>query len=116
MKILAFNCGSSTLKFQYVELENGVTPTGQGRCLAKGIVENVGGKSSIRFTTQKGVSITETAVMTDHGQDDFARRDERHLYVIEIEVVQSIEGEFAVMARRPDIPSGLERDVEAHAE
>jgi acetate kinase len=30
MKILAVNCGSSTLKFQLIEVEGGVTALGQG--------------------------------------------------------------------------------------
>jgi acetate kinase len=50
MRILAINCGSSTLKFQLIEVEGGVTALGQEQRLASGIVDRIGGQGSLRFT------------------------------------------------------------------
>ena len=66
--IIAVNCGSSTLKFQCIEMENAETPLGQERRLAQGIIDKIGGKGAIRFTTQNGESLSETAVVAGHGE------------------------------------------------
>lgn len=68
MKVLAINCGSSTLKFQYMELESEETPPVQERRLAQGIVDKIGGKGAIRFTAKNGESLSKAAAVADHGE------------------------------------------------
>lgn len=61
MKILAVNCGSSTLKFQLVETER------EG-CLAVGIVDRIGRDATVEFTAKKGESLREAVSVADHGE------------------------------------------------
>jgi acetate kinase len=42
MKVLVLNCGSSTLKFKVYEMDTNI-PNGQGRRLARGVIEKIGG-------------------------------------------------------------------------
>ena len=62
MRVLAINCGSSTLKFLLVD-------TGNGRRLAWGSVERIGGEASARFASAQGGGSAEgTRVEApDHG-------------------------------------------------
>ncbi|HXG52412.1 MAG TPA: acetate kinase [candidate division Zixibacteria bacterium] len=48
MKVLVLNCGSSTIKFQLIELEGG-DPDGLQRKLARGIVDRIGAEARYRF-------------------------------------------------------------------
>lgn len=66
MKVLIFNCGSSTLKFQVLALDENTPPGGEKR-LAHGIVERIGSKAVLKFVDEKGPSLQETASVTDHG-------------------------------------------------
>lgn len=66
MKVLIFNCGSSTLKFQVMALDED-TPPGREKRLARGIVERIGGKGMLKFVDEKGPSLQETDSVTDHG-------------------------------------------------
>lgn len=68
MKILAINCGSSTLKFQLIEVEGEVTALGQEQRLASGIVDRIGGKGTLRFTAENSERLQETVVVADHGE------------------------------------------------
>lgn len=68
MKVLAINCGSSTLKFQLVEIENEDTPLGQERRLASGTVDRIGGRGTIRFCSEKGERHQEVSEVADHGE------------------------------------------------
>jgi acetate kinase len=45
MKVLVFNCGSSTLKFQVIQTRGGAVE----RKLARGVIERIGGESSYKF-------------------------------------------------------------------
>ena len=72
MKILVINCGSSTLKFQLVAVEGEDIAPGQQRSLAFGIVDRIGGHAAIRFSSENGESLQESADVTDHS--DAARR------------------------------------------
>ena len=66
MKVLVFNCGSSTLKFQVLALDED-TPPGREQRLARGIVERIGSKAMLKFVDEKGPSLQETDSVTDHG-------------------------------------------------
>lgn len=44
MKVLAINCGSSTLKFQLIDMWGEDTPYGQEQQLARGVVDRIGGR------------------------------------------------------------------------
>jgi acetate kinase len=66
MKVLIFNCGSSTLKFQVIALDEN-TPSGQEQRRAHGIVEKIGSKAMLKFADEKGPSLQETASVPDHG-------------------------------------------------
>jgi acetate kinase len=67
MKVLAINCGSSTLKFQVIEVE-GKGAAGRERRLASGIVDRIGGRAAIEFTAESGASLQEAAPVADHGE------------------------------------------------
>jgi len=60
MKVLIFNCGSSTLKFQVIALD-GNTPSGQEQRRAHGIIEKIGSKAMLKFSDERGTSLQETA-------------------------------------------------------
>src|SRR5918999_6299313 len=45
MKVLVLNCGSSTLKFQFIQTRGGAVE----RKLARGVVDRIGGESSYKF-------------------------------------------------------------------
>ncbi|MGH3086673.1 MAG: acetate/propionate family kinase [Rubrobacteraceae bacterium] len=65
MKVLVFNCGSSTLKFKLIEL--GDEGFGAERELAGGRVECVGDeKPSVDFSAEGGESLLEFADAPDH--------------------------------------------------
>lgn len=68
MKILAINCGSSTLKFQFISMEGEATAPGRKPPLAHGIIEGIGGQGTIEFTTKNGQHIKEAVAGMDHGE------------------------------------------------
>lgn len=68
MKILVINCGSSTVKFQLVELEWGRGRSGQKRVLAGGLVDRVGGKATRAFFSQGGPLRQEEISAENHEQ------------------------------------------------
>lgn len=61
MNVLAVNCGSSTLKFQLIEMEG-------ARTLARGIVERISGPAAIEFSAEGGQVLQEAAPVADHGE------------------------------------------------
>lgn len=67
MKVLAINCGSSTLKFQLIEAEEAVTVERQ-QWLVRGLVDRIGSRSSIQFTTAEGEVFQEVDTVADHGE------------------------------------------------
>jgi len=67
MKVLAINCGSSTLKFQVIEVE-GEAAAGRERRLASGTVDRIGGRAAIEFTAENGERLQEAAPVADHGE------------------------------------------------
>ncbi len=66
MKILVINCGSSTLKFQVIELDE-TTPLGRERRLGHGLVDRIGRPGEIRFVAENGECLRETDEIADHG-------------------------------------------------
>ena len=68
MRVLAVNCGSSTLKFQLFELEPEDKVYGHEKRLARGLVEEIGTQGSLQFTSEEGKSLRKALAITDHGQ------------------------------------------------
>ncbi len=68
MKVLAINCGSSTLKFQLIDMWGEATPSGQEQKLARGIIDRISGLGAIEFTAENGESIQEAATVADYGE------------------------------------------------
>ena len=66
MKILVINYGSSTLKFQVIEL-NENTPLGRERRLVHGLVDRIGRRGEIKFVAENGERFQETVEIADHG-------------------------------------------------
>lgn len=69
MKILALNCGSSTLKFKVYDVDDSA-PTEKE--VAHGIVERIGGSGTIRFAVENGEDFQQTDRID--GYADAARR------------------------------------------
>ena len=68
MKILAFNCGSSTLKFQLTELADENVVFGQEWRLASGNVDRIGTQGRIRFTIPNKEDHSQSVTVADHGE------------------------------------------------
>jgi len=66
MKILVLNCGSSTLKFQLIEMAAAPKSTADDVKLARGIVDQIGGASSVRFEAVGSTEKQESAAVRDH--------------------------------------------------
>jgi acetate kinase len=54
MRILVFNCGSSSLKFELIEIQEQSGQSANARRLAHGIFEEIGPRASIRMSDEKG--------------------------------------------------------------
>ncbi len=65
MKVLVINCGSSTLKFKVIGLDED-TPPGHEQEMVRGIVEKIGGQAMLKFAGGKGSTLQETADVPDH--------------------------------------------------
>ena len=68
MKVLAINCGSSTLKFHLIDMGGEDMPSGQQRRLAGGLVDRIGSHGIVEFTSENGEHLQETLAVTDHGE------------------------------------------------
>jgi acetate kinase len=66
MKLLIFNCGSSSVKFQVIELEAGPARQPQDRRLARGLVERIGGEATCTFVAPSGETSRATASLASH--------------------------------------------------
>jgi acetate kinase len=67
MKILAFNCGSSTVKFQLFECDPEQVGERRGQALARGLVERIGEpESSVRFEISGGGRQERQAPVRNH--------------------------------------------------
>jgi len=68
VKILAFNCGSSTLKFQFIELGSENNVLGLEQRLAHGTVDRIGTQGRIRFTIPNKENYSKPVVVADHSE------------------------------------------------
>jgi acetate kinase len=67
LKVLVFNCGSSTLKFQILETVTG-PPGGIRQRLAWGSIERIGAESSFKFVTPGSEDQGALGSLGDHGE------------------------------------------------
>ena len=63
MKILVLNCGSATLKFQFIEVEGSDRSQ---RKLARGIVDRIGAKANYRFIAGGSTPVEKPAAVRNH--------------------------------------------------
>lgn len=68
MKVLVVNCGSSTLKFHFIDVVDDDMPWTGGQRLAHGIVDRIGGRASLEFTASDGECLSEAVAVADHGK------------------------------------------------
>ena len=68
MKVLAVNCGSSTLKFQLIDTAPDHTAAGQERRLAGGLVERIGPQAISEFAVEGGEPHREAGGGADHAE------------------------------------------------
>ena len=67
MRILAANCGSSTLKFKLIEVGNEGASPNRGSVIAVGSVERIGGgQPAVDFSSENGEYLQQPADIKDH--------------------------------------------------
>jgi acetate kinase len=66
MKVLVINCGSSTLKFELIELAGPSSPSNEAKKLARGVVDRIGDGASVRFEATGLSDQQESASLRDH--------------------------------------------------
>ena len=66
MKILVFNCGSSSLKFQLIEIAAASSSAARDMKLARGIVDRIGGSAAVHFETGGSVEKHESETVRDY--------------------------------------------------
>ena len=67
MKILVLNCGSSSIKFQFIETNVQMIEANSDRCMAKGIIEKIGtDEAALHLTVPPNPVQTITGEMLDH--------------------------------------------------
>ena len=67
MKILALNCGSSTVKYQLFESSPELIAAGRDRVLARGSVERIGAPPSpVKFASAAGTRVSYESEVRDH--------------------------------------------------
>ncbi|HET7291579.1 MAG TPA: acetate kinase [Vicinamibacteria bacterium] len=64
MKVLVLNCGSSSLKFQLLEVDP--KDAGADRTLAKGLVDNIGATAVLKYEAEGKKAIRESAEVLEH--------------------------------------------------
>jgi acetate kinase len=68
MRILVFNCGSSSLKFELIEVE-GAEENGSSqntRALARGVFQEIGQRASIKMSDEFGHTLEQSEPVPDH--------------------------------------------------
>lgn len=68
MKVLVFNCGSSTLKFSLFDILLRHTVTESIYPIVSGMIENIGTQGKITLNLQKGNKVTEPIYTKGHGE------------------------------------------------
>ncbi|HJQ30123.1 MAG TPA: hypothetical protein VJ827_12340, partial [Rubrobacter sp.] len=66
MNVLTINCGSSTLKFELFEVVAGERAS--ERSLARGIVDRIGGRAKVEFSSEGGERTVLPISANDHGE------------------------------------------------
>jgi acetate kinase len=68
MRILVFNCGSSSLKFELIEIKDGQEDESSKntRLVARGSVEEIGRHSRIRMSDENGHKLEQAEAIADH--------------------------------------------------
>src|SRR5215218_5455652 len=67
MRILAANCGSSTLKFKLIEVDGEGSSPNRGSVVAVGSVERIGsGQPAVDFSSEKGECLQQSIDIEDH--------------------------------------------------
>jgi acetate kinase len=67
MKVLTINCGSSSLKFEIINIDKNTSFNSEQQ-LAKGKVENIGDRASLKFTTEQGQNRQENIPVKNHSE------------------------------------------------
>jgi acetate kinase len=68
MRVLVFNCGSSSLKFELIEVD---AAGGRGQSLARGLVENIGSQAA--YTYRRGEDVVARGEVPQHSHEAAAR-------------------------------------------
>jgi acetate kinase len=68
MRVLVFNCGSSSLKFELIEIDSA---GGRGKSLARGVVENIGATAS--YTYYRGDAVAARGEEAHHTHEAAAQ-------------------------------------------
>ncbi|HXR36607.1 MAG TPA: acetate kinase, partial [Candidatus Binataceae bacterium] len=68
MRVLVFNCGSSSLKFELIEVD---AAGGRGHSLARGLVENIGSQAA--YTYRRGDEVAMRGQVAQHSHEAAAR-------------------------------------------
>lgn len=66
MKVLVFNCGSSSLKFQVIEPATDAILGGQASRLARGLIDRIGGEATCTFLVNGCAPHHETVPIRNH--------------------------------------------------
>jgi acetate kinase len=66
MRILVFNCGSSSLKFELIEIHQRSAQVANPRRLAQGIFEEIGPRASFRMSDESGHRLEHSEPLADH--------------------------------------------------
>jgi acetate kinase len=65
MRVLVVNCGSSTLKFQLIDIAKGEAAPASERYLARGVIERIGSQAALDFQAGSD-AYRDTATIADH--------------------------------------------------
>ncbi len=66
MNILVLNCGSSSVKFQVIETDAGMAEADTDRCLARGLIEQIGGKALVTLQAEGRPKERHAEPLRDH--------------------------------------------------
>jgi len=66
MIVLVLNCGSSSLKFQLIETDQGMIEADSDRALVRGTIERIGSMSLISMSFHDGSKLTDTKPLRNH--------------------------------------------------
>ena len=66
MNILVLNVGSSSLKFRLIDAGEGAIAESRDRCLARGLIDRIGGVAILTLEATGRPPVTSTAAIRDH--------------------------------------------------